>query len=245
MEEFRCRKTDCSKTYLSANGLRRHMIVVHELKLSGEPATREQIDAVKRNQRWRTIHVVRDQQPVDPVNDEPTTAGDTEPTTVMNAGDEVPPANVEFVAAEYDDDEELSDNSDDEPTTESATVQQHIRAAVSQRPTGWVPGGKPRKPYWKEPRDVPGAELLAAIRDLPGESADNIATYLGRHLELSERQIRRVRRRLADMLASRQAAYLEISQCFVAGSSAEPILDAIRVAVDREGQRPARRPFDI
>jgi len=160
---------------------------------------------------------VRDQQPVDPVNDEPTTAGDTEPTPVMNAGDEVPSANVEFVAAEYDDDEELSDNSDDEPTTESATVQQHIRAAVSQRPTGWVPGRKPRKPYWKEPRDVPGTELLAAIRE---ESADNIATYLGRHLELSERQVRRVRRQLADMLVSRQAAYLKISQCFVAGSSA-------------------------
>jgi len=51
MEEFRCRETDCSKTYLSANGVRRHMIVVHELKLFGEPATREEIDAVKRNQR--------------------------------------------------------------------------------------------------------------------------------------------------------------------------------------------------
>jgi len=47
------------------------------------------------------------------------------------------------------------------------------------------------------------------------------------------------------MLASRQAAYLEMSQCFIAASSAEPILDATRVAVDHEGQRPARRPFDI
>lgn len=57
----------------------------------------------------------------------------------------------------------------------------------NRRPTGWVPGGKPRKLFLKKSRDGPGAELLAVIRDLPGESADNIATYLGRHLELSER----------------------------------------------------------
>ena len=212
------------------------MLVVHSKKRSGEPATAEDIDAVKRNQRWKKQHADVKQ----PVTAEPAAAGDVGTSAV---DDDAESTTVQFVAV--DDDEEDSDSEDETNTTTSANIQQHIRAAVSQRPIGRAPGGKPRKQFWQDPREVPGTELLAAMRDLPDESADDIATHMARHLELTEKQVRRVRRRLADMLAARQDAFNDVTKCFVAGNSADQVVDAIRTVLDREWRRPARRPFDV
>jgi len=68
---------------------------------------------------------------------------------------------------------------------------------------------------------------------------------VARRLELSEKRVRRVRRRLADMLAAHQDAFNEVTKCFVSGNSADQVVDAIRTVLDREWRRPARRPFDV
>ena len=120
---------------------------------------------------------------------------------------------------------------------------------IRDRPPGWQPGGKPRKPYWEEPREVPGAELLAAIRDLREASAAEIAEYFKRHIDLTEKQTRRTRKRLSDMLAARQSAMNEVVQLIPYELPTETelrdVVKNVRRLADQEYRRPCRRPFDI
>jgi len=123
-----------------------------------------------------------------------------EPTAAVASIGKAPRTEVTIVAEEQEDDELLvtsdeTDSASDVVEVQSSYVRECVRRAAAARPPGWQPSGKPRKPYWEEPRDVPGSELLAAIRDLPEASAGEIAQYFSRHIDLTEKQTRRIRKR--------------------------------------------------
>ena len=250
-DQFLCKQLNCDKQFRSSNGLRRHLITVHRVKPSGEAATEEDIALVRKNQTWKKRKLSELPRTDDGGNVIPETA---EPTATMTptgaeAGTEV------ITVDEERDDEELpvasdeTDSASDVAEVQSSYVRECVRRAVAARPPGWHPGGKPRKAYWNEPREVPGAELLTAIHDLPEASAAEIAEYFKRHIDLTEKQTRRIRKRLSDMMAARQSVMQEVMQLVPYELETETelreVIKNVRSLANQEYRRPSRRPFDI
>jgi len=176
-----------------------------------------------------------------------------EPTATVVSTGIAPRTDVTTVAEEQGDEplvtSDETDSASDVAEVQSSYVRECVRRAAAARPPGWQPSGKPRKPYWEKPRDVPGSELLAAIRDLPEASAGEIAQYFSRHIDLTEKQTRRIRKRLSDMLAACQSVMQEVVQLVPYELSTETelrdVIKNVRRLADQEYPRPSRRPFDI